>query len=323
MDPRLKPDNMYKFVVQRDKEKRRRDFLARKKVGMILRVYATEENHIPDRVAMVEEAVVAARKATVDGRQLIQRIDVLVWADKDYVEADCGQTAGKLRKKLRGEPNLFVSEVTCGDLYCGLLNYGISHQTRHGVDYSIIVSAEAFSYMTPETMSDMVDAACKGARAIGVAIKELTDLILAGSIANTFAMWHNESLMTVDGFDLNAAKPLVGSWDSTIRSINGFNEQENRVVTYHLAGEEEVIPLARMIRTFKKFGPCIAPILPRGKGVQRYQAPDPVKNPDLWLRHISKMGTKAQRQAILLALVNADLDFLKSGIMPEYRHKTL
>jgi len=293
----------------------RKEFLSRKKVGMILRVYATKAEDVPNRAAMIEKAVVAARKATVDDKSLVSRIDVLVWIDQNYKDADCGQTAEALRQKFSGEKNLFVSEVAHGDVFCGILNYGVVHQLRHGCDYSLIVSAEAFSYMTPETMEVMVDAACSGARAIGVAINELTQSILEGRIANTFAMWHNESLMTIGGFDLRAAKPIS---EFTTHYMRGWSEEKGDNVYYHLAGVEEVIPLARLAETF---GPCIAPILPSGEGVQRYQAPDPAKQPDLWFRHISKMGTKLERQSAHLAAIGCDVSYIRGGVMSEYRHQ--
>ena len=289
------------------------DFLSRKKVGLILRVYATKAADVPNRVTMIEKAVAAARGAIVDGKPLIQRIDVLVWSDQNYKDSDYGQTVEALRQKFGSEKNLFVSEVKHGDLFCGILNYGIVHQLRHGVDYSLIVSAEAFSYMTPETMEKMVDAACKGALAIGVAINELTQSILEGRVANTFAMWHSESLMTVGGFDLRAAKPAN---EFSAHYMKGWSSEKGENVFYHLAGVEEVIPLSRLVETF---GPCIAPILPQGEGAQQYQAPDPVRNSDLWLRHVSKMGTKLERQSALLASINIDINYLKGGVMPEYR----
>lgn len=299
--------------IEEEKKKRKKDFLARKKVGMILRVYATKAEDVPNRVGMIEKAVVAARKAMVDGKSLIQRIDVLVWRDQNYKDADCGQTAEALRQKFAAEKNLFVSEVRHGDVFCGILNYGVVHQLRHGCDYSLIVSAEAFSYMTPETMEAIMGAACKGALAIPVAITELTESVLEGRGANTFMMWHNESLMTVGGFDLRAAKPAN---EFSAHYMKGWSQEKGEPVFYHLAGVEEVIPLARLTETF---GPCIAPILPSGEGIQRYQAPDPATSPDLWQRHISKMGTKLERQSALLATIGCDISFLKGGVMPEYR----
>jgi hypothetical protein len=290
----------------------RKRFLAEKTAGLIMRVYASKEEDVPKRIQMIKEAIAATRKMVVDGVQVVRRIDVLVWSDKNYKDSDCGKTAPALREALKEEKGVFVSEVEHADIFCGILNYGVVHQLRKGIDYSIIASSEAFSYMTPETMSDMVDAACSGAKAIGVAINELSDSIMEGRIANTFAMWHNESLMTVGGFDLRAAKPLD---DKNACYMKGWSAEKGDVY-YHLAGVEEVISLARLVQTF---GPCIAPVVPRGEGVKAYIVPDPITQQERWKQHISKMGTKFERQCAHLATIGTDPSYLKGGVMPEYR----
>ena len=273
-------------------------------VGLILRVFASKEDDIPNRIKMIKDAISAARKMVVDGVQVIRRIDVLVWSDKNYKDSDCGKTAPALREALKEEKGVFVSEVEHADIFCAILNYGVVHQLRKGVDYNIIASAEAFSYMTPETMSDIINAACKGAKVIPVAITELTQSILEGRGANTFAMWDGESLMTVGGFDLKTAKP---SDDRTAHYMKGWS-QEKGDVYYQLAGVEEVIPIARMIQTF---GACVAPIVPSGEGVKAYIVPDAATQPELWLRHISKMGTKFERQSAHLASIGVDPSYIK------------
>jgi len=293
----------------------RKQFLSEKSVGLILRVYASKEDDIPNRIKMIKNAIQAIRRMVVDGAQVVRRIDVLVWSDKNYKDSDCGQTASAMREALKNETGIlgvFVSEVEHADIFCGILNYGVVHQLRKGVDYSIIASTEAFSYMTPETMASMIDAACAGAKAIPVAITELTQSIIEGRGANTFMMWHNESLATVGLFDLKAAKP---NDDRTAYYMKGWSAEKGDVY-YQLAGVEEVIPLARMIQTF---GPCIAPIMPSGEGVQEYIVPDPTTQPELWMRHISKMGTKFERQCALLASIGIDPSYIKGGVMPEYR----
>ena len=290
----------------------RKQFLSEKVAGLILRVFASKEDDIQNRIKMIEDAIQATHRMIVDGVQVVRRIDVLVWADKSYKDSDCGKTAVALREALKEEKSVFVSEVEHADIFCGILNYGIVHQLRKGVDYSIIASAEAFSYMTPETMGNMIDAACAGAKAIPVAITELTQSILEGRGANTFMMWHNESLMTVGGFDLRAAKPTD---DRTAHYMKGWNQEKGEVY-YHLAGVEEVIPLARMIQTF---GPCIAPIVPSGEGVKKYIVPDPATQREMWERHISKMGTKFERQSAHLAAIGVDPSYIKGGVMPKYR----
>lgn len=294
------------------KKMSRKEFLAEKGVGLILRVFATKEDDIPNRIKMIKDAIAAARRMIVDNVQVVRRIDVLVWTDKSYKDSDCGKTAPALREELKEEKSVHVCEVDDADIFCGILNKGVFYQSRKGIDYSIIVSAEAFSYMTPETMSDMVDAACKGARAIPVAITELTQSILEGRGANTFMMWHNESLMTYGGFDPRAAKPAD---DRTAHYLKGWSEEKGDVY-YHLAGVEEVIPLARIVDKHKT---CIAPIIPRGEGVKHYVVPDPATQSELWARHISKMGTKIERQSAHLAAIGFDISHLKGGVMPEYR----
>lgn len=290
-------------------------FLSRTSFGLILRVFAQDEADIPNRIEMVRELVERAAGISVFGRRFLKTIDVLVWADNRYA-SDCGKTLSALRKAIPRKVNdvlVPISEVHHGDLFCGVLNYGIGLQSRRGVDYSVIVSPEAFSYMTAETVEQMVIAASKGALAIGVAINELTQSILEGRIANTFAMWHNLSLLTVGGFDLRAAKPTAD--DRIAEYVHGWHPEKGEVF-YQIAGTEEVIPLARLTETF---GPCIAPIMPQGEGVQRYVVPDPIKSPDLYRRHVSKMGTKLERQSFHLSRIGFDLTYLRGGVMPDYR----
>jgi hypothetical protein len=266
----------------------RKAFFSRDKTGLILRTFVTSPWQVADRVEMLYQTIYRALEFRFENLRLISRVDVLVWADERYGRADCGETAPALRRRFdRYESTVAIHEVKKADLYCGLLNYGIATQTRAGCDYSVIASSEAYSYWTEETITAMVEAVCCGARAVGVAINELTPSVLEGRLANTFCMWRNVDLLTVGGFDLRAA----------------------------MIGVEEVIPLARLV---EYFGPCLAPILPQGPGVQECRVPDPKTEPDLLARHMTKMSTKFKRQAELLALVGKDPSFLKGGVMPDY-----
>lgn len=274
-------------------------FHSRKRVGLLLRVFASKEEQISDRVAMVEEAI----KAVEVGPSWISRVDVLVWSDQRYAGSDCGKTAAVLREKFSPRA-VQVHEVHCGDLFCGILNYGVAVQSRAGIDYSMVLSAEAFSYLTPPVLEKIVEAACDEKLAIGVAISELQQSVREGRLANTFCMWHNISLQSVGGFDLRAAKPVD---DRLAHYMHGWSAEKGDVF-YQLAGVEEVIPCARLVETF---GSCLAAVIPPGG---HYEVPDPVKTPDLYLRHISKMGTKTERQSAFLAMVGYDLSFLKGGV---------
>jgi hypothetical protein len=289
-----------------------KNFVNSKKVGAILRVFAQKEEQIPDRIKMIEEAIERLLSIRLEGQQAIKMIDVMVWADKRYSDSDCGKTAQVLRDNFGGHSGVFINEVEKGDLFCSLLNYGREQQTRRGCHYSMIVSSDAFSYITSETIQAMFEAADKGALATGVAITELTESILEGRLANTFCMWDNIALGTVGGFDLKASKPIN---ERTAHYLRGWSGEAGEVY-YQLAGVEEIIPLAQLV---DHFGPCIAPVLPQGEGIKRYQVPDREKDPQLWERHWKKMGTKLQRQTALLTSVGFDPSHLMGGVMPEYR----
>ena len=286
-------------------------------IGLILRVFSPRPDLIESNVASVKSAVDRALTGAP-----FRRVDILISADSRFGDSDCGGTAFALRRTFGqarpGYRSVFVSEVTKGDIYCGLLNYGIATQVRHGVDYSVILSSGVQSYATPETFGAMGEAAGNGARVIGVVVDELSESIRAGRIANTFAMWHNVSLMAVGGFDLRAAKPRKD--DRLARYLRGWSREQkekdgNGEVFYNFAGVEEIIPLVRLIDTY---GPCIAPIVPQG-AVKQWVTPDPVSNPEGYARHLKKLGTKFERQAAFAAMERVDLSFLKGGVMPEYR----
>ena len=216
----------------------RKAFLSRLRVGLILRTYATKEDQIPDRLRLTQEAVTRAKQLMVDDVPVIRRVDVMVWTDRRYKEADCGKTAEALRKQFENEKDVYVHEYAHGDIFCGILNHAVALQMRDRVDYSIILSPDAASYFNSETVTAMIDAACRDALAIGVAIDELTESVMAGRITNTFAMWHNVSLMSVGGFDLRAAKPID---DRTAHYLRGWHEAKGDVF-YQLAGVEEDFP---------------------------------------------------------------------------------
>ncbi len=276
---------------------------SRDNVGVILRTFASNPQDVEKRAKMTVEAI-----NSLEG--LASRIDVLIHADKRFAEKDrdCGQLADAILKHggIRNGAGLAVQEVHHGDLFCGLLNFGIAQQSRFGCEYSLILSPDAASYATRETMDEVLAAASQGALAVGVAIGELSQSIREGRLANTFCLWHNQSLQTVGGFDLKAAKPVD---DRLAHYMRGSSD--GREVYYQLAGVEEVIPLARMV---EHFGPCIAVVEPKGGGAA-YEVPDPVTQPELYKRHLSKFGTKFERQATLLGGAGFDFSWLKGGLM--------
>jgi hypothetical protein len=192
-------------------------------------------------------------------------------------------------------------------LFCSILNYGVALQSRAGCDYSVIASAEANAYWESDVPASMVRLAGHGARAIGVAINELTASVKAGRIANTMAMWRNIDLISVGGFDMRAAKPKN---DREAHYMKGAGP-DGVERYYHLGGVEEVIPLARMVDVF---GPCIGVIESEDSSL-RYVAPNPVLDPEGYLRYMSKFGTKSERQMAHLVAIGRDFSHLAAGVM--------
>lgn len=287
-----------------------------KRIGALLRCFAMKDELVPNAVTQTMSSVERMQSIAVGGRRVISRIEILVPSDPSYVECDCGMTVRALRKEIdaRGLKDVFVNKVKYGDLFVGILNYGVGKLLRAGCDYGLILSKEAESYYTQETVEDLLLALENGARVAGVAINELTESIMQGRIANTFAVWHLMSLVQKGIFDERNAKV---SRDAPITSRAQSWDAEKQFWHYDLAGVEEIIPLIKIVRTF---GACIAPILPRGEGISTWNAPDPVTDPEGYIRHLNKLGTKFVRQSHFASEVNADLPFIKGGVMEKYRH---
>jgi hypothetical protein len=293
--------------------------LDNKKVGALLRVFAKE----PKLVAgAVEQTLDLAKKlATVEvvGKKMVSHVQILIPRDERYADVDCGETADALRKALRFDDwahgRVFVAEVQKGDIFCGVLNLGMSLLAEQKCAYGIVASKEAGSYFNGDTAATMVKAAEDGALAIGIAISELTESVMQGRIANTLGMWEIRSLQQVGGFDLKSAKPKKDAVIShKVRAWNDSREVPSW--SYDLAGVEEIIPLCRLVDTF---GECIAPILPQGEGVQQYIVPDLATDPAGYMRHLNKMGTKRERQTYFANSEDADLSFIAGGVLPAYR----
>lgn len=287
-----------------------------KKVGALLRCFALKPELVENAVALTMASIERMRSVQVNGRPFISRIEVLVPMDESYAEKDCGETIPRLREAIAaaGYTNVKVWPVQYGDLFVGLLNFGVVKLLRAGCDYGVILSKEAEAYFTPEAAEDLVKAAEAGALVAGIAINELTESIMQGRIANTFAMWHLESLGQACNFDYRNAKSKK---EAAVKARAEAWDSAKKFWQYDLAGVEEIIPLIRLVRTF---GPCIAPILPRGEGVKVWKAPDPQSDPDGYTRHVNKLGTKFVRQSHFADLEHTNLSFLQGGVMEVYGH---
>jgi hypothetical protein len=290
--------------------------LNREKFGILLRAFTPHEHLVADRAQQVAIAVDKVLSTTVGGEAVVRRADILVWADRtNYpTDADCGHLATELNRRIKS-PNVKVHSITSGDPFCEILNRGVGLQLRDRCSHSFILSSEASSYWTTEVLEQFIEALERGARVVGLALHEFSDLVMRGRIANTFSVWNNLDLCQVGLFDLRARKRTVHEMAQTVM---GFSKELGDFVSYQMAAEEEVLPLVKMIRVRRRqFGPFIAPILP-SSAEARYTVPDPKVDPLGYQRHLGKLATKKARQHHYLALEGVDETFLQWGVMPEY-----
>lgn len=278
--------------------------LHRKRVGLVLRVFAKDGDQVDTNIIQTLRMIEAASKISIDGRFVFSDILVVVPKDDRFIDHDYGGTAAKLREATKSCQDVQVAELHHGDIFCGALNYSVAHLR---CDYIAIASHGAMQYMTEANMSAMLVALEKGAVVTGLAIAELQESILAGRIANTFAIWDRVALTTVGGFDLKAEQAKKD--ERLTPYMRGWNPEKGEVF-YPLAGVEEIIPLCRLV---EQHGKCIAPITPAG--TEKWIAPDPHTDPEGFARHIKKMGTKEVRQSAMATYANCDLSFLAGGVM--------
>ncbi len=288
--------------------------LERNRVGALLRIFAAS----PDVLEyQIQSGINAARKLLdiqIDGKRVFSRIDFLVSNDQRYEDSDCADTTVNLRKRvdeLFSNDPVQVLDIKQGDVFCMLLNYGIVNQLEDRIPYTFIISHTAHAYITEHNIGSMLAAMQQKSRASGLALHNLSELVMKGRIVNTFAVWHNKSLMTVGGFDLRSAKPLVSTVCDTVTGICTYNAgtSTQKEMTYHMAGCEEMIPLIRMT---KNFGKCVTPIKPE---LTPEWGPTELDDPEGFKRSQAKLATKSLRQEHFANLEGVSADFLYEGIL--------
>lgn len=290
----------------------------KKRFGAILRVWSARPEDVQGNVEQVVEAARAAEALSIDGQKVFRKVLVLVAADPAFIDHDCGQTLAALRKAVpfKSKNVIHAQAVDKGDLFCGVLNRGIGTLAVAGIDYAMVLSHGAKEYLRPDTLEQMMEALKAGARVTGIAIKELKQSVLEGRIANTFAIWNVQSLIDVGLFDRRAAQPRID--DLTANYVRSWNNEHGFNYYYPRAGVEEILPLIQLVRDHDE---CIAPIVPRGEA--KWQAPDRLKDSQGYDRHVNKMETKYRRQFGFADKESCDLDFIKGGVMEQYRSPDL
>ncbi|MBI5401170.1 MAG: hypothetical protein HZB12_03605 [Candidatus Yonathbacteria bacterium] len=251
-----------------------------KKIGLLLRSYAKTAEDVP---GVVERALKSINRVSNlwrlrDDSPAFNQIIIVT-----PIDYDCSETAEAIRTILCTRAWQYIENVTVleapGHHSCGALNSGVDILATLGVGYTVIVSNKAIAALTADTTEAIIEAFDVGAKAVGVAVDELQDVVLDGRIQNTCAGW-----------EINA-----------LRAVGGFDSEK---------GVEEIASTVRLIR---EYGACIAVLDPKKKPVL-----DIRKTADGKARHDEVMNTKIARQLAEVERVGSDFNFIKSGIMPGY-----
>jgi hypothetical protein len=293
-------------------------------IGVLLRAYSPRYEDAEVNVQAIKETVMCLfsipfRKG--GRRPFCARVDILVWADERYRDkdgnrlSDCGLTASMLRAVFMTELRVAVHEIKHGDLYCTILNYGAAKQYSYAMDYSLILSTEARSYINCETIWAMMDAMRAGALVSSLAINEMRDFVLGGCASNTFAMYQLEALIEVGLFDIRDAKPL--SENDPHAGFIEVKEEDGRIVRMSDAGMDGVLPTLAMTWLYGRS--VFAPILPQGSATTgKYELSS--SNPQRRQWNDEKWRTKWERVRNQLGRSGHSLEDLKEAVMPAYRH---
>jgi hypothetical protein len=162
----------------------------RHKVGAILRT--TDDIK---RFPVLEQAVNALLTL-----KEISLVHIIIHKPKsnDGIRIKLIQSFGREKKRIQFE------SLDAGNFYSDVLNFGLGEQVRRGIDYSLVMSSEAYKYATKENLQKMLEAAREGAYAVGLNIKEYSDFIEQGYISNAFCLYRNTVTNFVDVWELSS-----------------------------------------------------------------------------------------------------------------------
>ena len=169
-----------------------KSLLAENNFGIVARVHSIDPNLVNNRVSMCAELANKAIAIEIEGISVFKRLDFYVWADSRYRDSDCGLTYAAMRKEFDQEcykGRVYIHNYTKGDLFCGILNCGVGQQIGKKIQYSTIISTEARSYLTKETIEDMLTAIAnsdedgfKTIKAVGVEVGDISESIRHGRL---------------------------------------------------------------------------------------------------------------------------------------------
>ncbi len=297
--------------------------------GAILRVYDKDVDNAGMRANYVAGVTEKLLQKNVEIIRPIEKVTIAVWTNDLYVnELGEGAAASKvIAKKLRERFNSMeaveIIEIPDGEIFCDALNISMESQHKRGITHSLIISPEVIEQtFDTDVYDEMVRAVNDGAYVTGPTIfgdlrrdrllprKEhyvrpltLDESVIHGRIANTFALWDNEKLISVGGFPHESRKRAPHEEQRNVRIGS---------IEYQLSGVEEIIAL---IRLAERYGPGIVPIMTDHWHLETdvyHTMSDEQRE-----QHIKKMATKFVRQELMARLALHGEDGV-SGLKESY-----
>ena len=277
------------------------------RVGVIFRCFSKSYDGVANQITELMEGIDRILSLRSDLPPLA-KINVAIPVGDMFVDTDCGETWKALIRALADKSllNLVDVQETVLGILSGAVNATVAQQLSRGCTHSLIISTTCNSMITEKNLAAMFRAFDSGAKVAGLTLPDpvMEELVLAGCITNTFAMWELVPLISVGGFVM---------WQE-----NRFkNERYNHYVQgangdYPISGLE--IPTLGELRRY--YGQCIAPIMAPDQG--DWKMPDKDKEPQKCLRELDKRNSKWPRHHATAALGGFDLSYIRTGILPGY-----
>jgi hypothetical protein len=127
-------------------------------------------------------------------------IHVLIYTDEDK-----GALRNELIKEFGEErKRVIFKEIGVGCFYTDILNDAINEQTRQGIDYSLILSPEAYLYASKENIEKILSAAKQGSYFITLALNEYKHLIEIGCPVTALSLYKNTAVNFVNIWKISA-----------------------------------------------------------------------------------------------------------------------
>lgn len=271
------------------------------KIGVILRCFARTEQ-VEGQVKQIHQLVEGLTR--LRGKIPIQRVDVVIPINHEFIDVDCGET----KRALGRLPTNLVATVreTSLDIFSGAVNEAAAWQLSRGCTHTWVLSSSCGSLVSTENLTALIEPLEGDALATGLVLPDPTlgEFIKRGCITNTFAIWELNSFFAVGGLDLSLR-----------------NRYRDEKFNQYVRGGDDDVPITGLeiptvARLIESYGSCIAPVMPINGG--EWKKPDPDSDPNGWEREKRKMRSKTERHYAIAALFGVSLPYIESGILPGY-----